>query len=201
MRKAHTTLSRSMQAAFVMLTGLASALLTACDADRHPPLETLSSFQTLESTTSAAIADEICQPGPAGEALLLAINEARRTARRCGYNQFSEAPALTWNCALELASLAHARDMASNNFFSHTGSDGSAPSERATRAGYRWSSVGENLAAGFPDPKTVVENWLESPGHCANIMRDTYSETGGALYEATNGDFPIYWTQMFGHPR
>lgn len=58
-------------------------------------------------------------------------------------------PPLTANAALTAAALAHSNDMATNNFFSHTGSDGSSPGQRISRAGYSYYTYGENIAAGY----------------------------------------------------
>jgi uncharacterized protein YkwD len=58
-------------------------------------------------------------------------------------------PPLAANAALATAAQAHSNDMANNNFFSHTGSDGSNPGQRISRAGYSWYTYGENIAAGY----------------------------------------------------
>ena len=94
-------------------------------------------------------------------------------------------------------------DMANNNFFSHTGSDGKSVDTRATRAGYTWSAVGENIAAGIPlsSVSAVMEAWLKSPGHCANIMSSTYTEFGAAKISNPSSTYNAYWTQVFARPR
>ena len=58
-------------------------------------------------------------------------------------------PPLAANAALAAAATAHSNDMANKNFFSHTGSDGSNPGQRISRAGYNWYTYGENIAAGY----------------------------------------------------
>ncbi|MCI0433531.1 MAG: CAP domain-containing protein, partial [Gemmatimonadetes bacterium] len=82
----------------------------------------------------------------------------------------------------------------------HAGRDGSTPAERATRAGYRWRFVGENVAAGQPTPEAVVAEWLGSPRHCANLMDSDYTEMGVAYVTETESEKGIYWVQMFGTP-
>ena len=89
--------------------------------------------------------------------------------------------ALTLSATLTKAAAAQAADMAANNYMGHRGSDGSEVGERVTRTGYRWSSVGENVAAGQPDAETVVKAWLDSPGHCENIMGPQFREMGVAF--------------------
>lgn len=130
-------------------------------------------------------------PTPAPSILSL-INNARATARYCGSTYFPAAPALAWNSKLEAAALAHSQDMAKNNFFSHTGSDGSSAGTRITRAGYVWWTYGENIAAGYSTESAVMNGWLNSPGHCANIMNVKFKDVGVA--SATGGTYGIYWT-------
>jgi uncharacterized protein YkwD len=105
------------------------------------------------------------------------------------------------SAALTRASAAHAADMAAHGFMGHEGTDGSSTGERATRAGYRWRTVGENVAAGQPDAAAVVAAWLESPGHCANIMGAQFTEMGVAFTLAPQSDLRILWAQVFAAPR
>ena len=136
--------------------------------------------------------------------MLETVNEVRAQARVCGsYGSYSAAPPLAWNCKLEAAAMGHSMDMGINNFFSHTGSEGQSVGTRATNAGYAWSSVGENIAAGVPlsSVGAVVETWVNSPGHCANLMRSSFTELGASKYSNSSSDYNVYWTQVFGTPR
>jgi uncharacterized protein YkwD len=112
---------------------------------------------------------------------------------------------LATNTALNNAALEHSRDMALHDFFSHTGSDGSQPWDRMTRAGYQWSMAGENIAAGYTSPEAVMEGWMNSAGHRANILNCQYRDTGvGYIYLANDAgsvNYFHYWTQVFGAPR
>ena len=74
------------------------------------------------------------------------------------------------------------------------------PAQRVARAGYSWSVVGENIAAGQRDADTVVKSWLESPGHCANLMNPEYSEVGVAFATNASSAAGIYWAQVFAAP-
>ncbi|MGH8316581.1 MAG: CAP domain-containing protein [Steroidobacteraceae bacterium] len=133
--------------------------------------------------------------------LVLALtNEARAHGGACGRQRFPPAPPLSLAPALARAARAHSRDMAVHDFFSHTGSDGSSPGERVTRAGYRWSMVGENVASGVGTPQEVVAGWLASPHHCANIMTAGYRQMGVAFAVNRRSDKVIYWTEDFGRP-
>lgn len=134
------------------------------------------------------------------ERVLELVNEARSEARRCGRRRLDAVPPLTLSRTLNEAALAHASDMARHASFDHRGSDGSQPSERVTRTGYRWRSTGENIAAGQPTADAVVAAWLESPGHCANIMGPQYTEMGVAFGVAPAGNPAVYWAQVFAAP-
>ena len=133
--------------------------------------------------------------------VLALVNEARSHPRRCGERQFQAAPALRWNERLEEAAAQHAQDMAAHARLDHKGHDGSTPAQRVTRTGYRWRSVGENVAAGQASPEDVVEDWLSSPGHCANIMEPTFADMGVAFAVNMKADAAVYWAQEFGRTR
>ena len=146
------------------------------------------------------VAPQPDQAGSVGARVLALVNEARAKQRRCGWRRFHAVPPLLLSETLNRAALVHARDMANHGVLSHTGSDGSAPAERATRAGYRWRFVGENIAAGQPTPEAVVAEWLKSAHHCANLMDPDYSQMGIAFVAAPQSKSAIYWVQMFGTP-
>lgn len=137
----------------------------------------------------------------AGREVLKLVNAARAKERKCGNARYRSAPPLRWNGKLGQTALMHSRDMAENRYFSHKGSDGSMVGIRAKAEGYAWRSIGENVAAGQGSPQQVVEGWLASRGHCANIMNSTFTETGAAYATNPESDMTIYWTQVFGAPR
>jgi uncharacterized protein YkwD len=137
----------------------------------------------------------------ADKQMLTQVNTARSQSRNCGSENYPATAALSWQCTLEGVAYAHNRDMGDHNFFSHTGSDGLTVGDRVRNAGYVWSAVGENIAAGQQTIDIVMAAWLESPGHCANIMRSMYTELGAASYRVDGSDYPIYWTQVFARPR
>ena len=124
-------------------------------------------------------------------------NQARAVTRSCGTTSYPAAPALTWNASLATAARNHASDMAVRNYFSHTSQDGRTFVQRATNAGYSsYRALGENIAAGQPTPESVVAGWLNSPGHCSNIMSANFRELGVGV--GTGGIYGIYWVQDFG---
>ncbi|MEU3856590.1 CAP domain-containing protein [Streptomyces sp. NPDC028722] len=104
--------------------------------------------------------------------------------------------ALTLNPVLTKAAQAHSADMAAHQNMSHTGSDGSAPGDRITAAGYAWSSYGENVAYGYGTAEQVMAGWMASPGHRANILNCSFQEIGVGLAQPGS-----YWTQDFAAAR
>ncbi|CAL9388589.1 CAP domain-containing protein [Streptomyces sp. enrichment culture] len=100
------------------------------------------------------------------------------------------------NTALTEAAQNHSEDMAASGTMSHTGSDGSSPADRITRAGYSWSTYGENVAHGYSTPEQVMAGWMASPGHKKNILNCSFKEIGVGLAQPGS-----YWTQDFGTAR
>ncbi|CAM5466217.1 hypothetical protein SXANM310S_07031 [Streptomyces xanthochromogenes] len=103
--------------------------------------------------------------------------------------------ALTSNPKLYDAALKHSQNMAAQNFFDHTDPSGAGPGERITAAGYQWSSYGENIARGQADAAAVMDSWMHSPGHRANILNCGYKEIGIGVHYGSGGP---WWTQDFG---
>lgn len=108
---------------------------------------------------------------------------------------------LARNSSLTEAARAHNQDMIVNDFFDHTGSDGSTPAQRACAQGYPpfgWGEcfVGENIAVGYCTPAEVMEGWMKSPGHRDNILNPDYQEVG--VGHDTGGRYLDYWTMDLG---
>jgi uncharacterized protein YkwD len=133
--------------------------------------------------------------------VLRLVNQARSASRKCGRRSFNAVAPLTLSPLLGRAALAHSKDMAEHSLFEHRGSDGSEPALRVTRTGYQWRTVAENIAAGAPDAQTVVRGWLDSPGHCVNIMGGEFSEMGVAYTVDPKSRAGVYWAQVFASPR
>ena len=111
---------------------------------------------------------------------------------------------LTLNSQLSATAQGHSEDMAANDFFSHTGLDGDRLGDRAEQNNYDYRALGENIAAGQRTPAQVVQGWIDSPGHRANILNPNFTEIGVG-YEFLSNDrgdinFNHYWTQVFGRP-
>jgi len=105
---------------------------------------------------------------------------------------------LVLNARLNEAAHLHAVDMATYNYFSHTGRDGSTPFQRMIRAGYTYRTAGENIAAGYSTPAAVVDGWLRSEGHCRNIMNGNFRDLGVGYAYTTTSNFKSYWVTKFG---
>lgn len=99
-----------------------------------------------------------------------------------------------YNQTLADTARAHSQDMIDRNFVDHTNPDGADPFERMEAAGLRFSAAAENIAAGQPTPEAVVDSWMNSPGHRANIL-GSCQELGVGL--ALGGSYGYYWTQCF----
>jgi uncharacterized protein YkwD len=129
------------------------------------------------------------------------VNQARTAGADCGsMGKFDPAPALTLDARLHCAARKHSQDMGERNFYDHVNPEGEGPDDRINDAGYTgWASVGENIAAGSPDPAEIFNGWMASDAHCANIMNLQYKHFGIGFYEGP-GDFRYYWTQTFGAP-
>jgi uncharacterized protein YkwD len=134
------------------------------------------------------------------EKMLVLINRARRSSRNCGYKIFIPAGKVTWNPTLARAALNHSVDMATKNYVSHTAPDGGEVSLRVEVVGYDWITVGENISAGRENSEEVVAAWLQSPVHCENIMRQSYTEIGAACFHNKDSKYKTFWTVVFGSP-
>jgi uncharacterized protein YkwD len=112
-------------------------------------------------------------------------------------------PALTANSKLTSAARRHSADMACTDTWSHTGSDGSTPASRISDAGYSWSRVTENIAASssqYFSPSSVVNLWMNSPGHKANILDPNVIHIGVGFRFFDNGGYDAYYTADFARP-
>ena len=150
----------------------------------------------LISTTNPAdstgpFVNELSPSGVNKTLMLQLVNDARKKGCQCGDTWYPPAPPVGWNDQLEAAAFNHSKDMAQNNYFSHTSPNGDKAGNRIRQAGYNWMAYGENIAMGYNTEKEVVAGWIKSPGHCKNIMSRTYKEMGVAKVNS-------YWTQAFG---
>lgn len=123
--------------------------------------------------------------------MLQLINNVRQAGCKCGTVTMPPVGKVAWNDKLGKAAYDHSAEMKANNYFSHTGLNGSNAGQRITAAGYSWKGWGENIAKGYNSEQAVVTGWLNSEGHCKNIMSPNFREMGVGRQDA-------YWTQEFG---
>lgn len=108
---------------------------------------------------------------------------AHRQSEGCG--------ALAWHQGVADVAQAHSLDMVERDYFSHTNPDGADPFDRLSGAGITWSGgAGENIAYGTSDAATVLEMWLDSSGHRANIENCGFTHHGVGLASGR-------WTHVF----
>ena len=124
----------------------------------------------------------------ATESAVLDLVNAQRAGAGC--------KPLAVNATLVTVARAHSTDMATRGFFSHDNPDGLSPFDRMRRAGYNGSTMGENIAAGYATAAAVMDAWMKSPGHRANILNCRFAEIG--IGYAAGGPYRTYWTQDFG---
>ena len=102
---------------------------------------------------------------------------------------------------LTRAAQLHATDMARNNYFSHKGQNGSSMADRVKATGYKYSYLGENIAAGRSAAEGTIRQWMNSPGHRANILNRSFTEIGFGYANDQNSTYKHYWVQVFGTPQ
>lgn len=145
--------------------------------------------------------EKTCNLGNFQQEMLDQINQARASSRSCGGTVMPAAAPLAWNGLLFDAAAAHALDMATNNYFDHASQDGRSFSQRISAAGYSWSAAGENIAAGQTSVERVMNAWLDSPGHCINIMSSNFSEVAVSCVRNDSTTYQLYWAMELAHPR
>lgn len=129
------------------------------------------------------------------------INAARGVTRNCGDTEYAAQPALQWSASLAEIAMIHSMDMAARAYFAHDTEGGPSFADRVWPF---WSgrTIGENIAASSNnrDDQSVVQMWLDSPGHCALIMNPSFTHAGiGVGVDPDNGwAFHYFWTLDFG---
>lgn len=104
-------------------------------------------------------------------------------------------PALTENSRLSEVAQAKAEDMMKNGYFSHTSPAYGSPFEMMRTFGITYTAAGENIAKGQKTPAAVMDGWMSSSGHRANILNVSYEQIGVGFCKDSSG--VTYWVQMF----
>ncbi|KPC80396.1 MULTISPECIES: sigma-70 family RNA polymerase sigma factor [Streptomyces] len=139
------------------------------------------------SPSSQPAAVPKASPAPSVTQEVIALVNTERAKEGCG--------PVSGNSLLSKAASRHSADMVARDYFSHTSPDGTDPGTRITAAGYRWSTYGENIAKGQQTAESVMDAWMNSEGHRANILNCAFKEIGIGREESSGG--PV-WTQNFG---
>ncbi len=129
------------------------------------------------------------------------VNEVRARGTRCGGRSFAPARPMTLSATLAGVAFGHATDMAVHNYFEHEDLAGQSPADRVRAVGYKEKLVGENIAYGPKSVEEVVQGWLDSPGHCENIMDARFGEMGIAFAAGRTTRRGLYWVQLLAAPR
>ena len=196
------------------------ALLAACGGggDDGAPAAPPSDESTQGAAAPGTAAGSVGTAGTAGTAdgaaadcgiaafsstALARINQHRAAGASCGARgSFAPAVAVRWNDQLTQAATAHSLDMATQNYFSHTSADGRSMSDRINATGFSWSSLGENIAAGQVGIDAVIDGWMRSDGHCANMMNPAFDTIGLACVAGGSGSaYRSYWTLNLARAR
>jgi uncharacterized protein YkwD len=130
--------------------------------------------------------------------LLLELNRARASGRQCGVSFHAALPPLSRESRLDAAAQAHTEEMARDDHLDHVGRDGWGPFDRIRAVGYSFRVAAENIASGSPGATATLWQWLNSPGHCVNIMGADFLHLGIGHARAASGT--DYWTVDFGTP-
>lgn len=101
-------------------------------------------------------------------------------------------PPLTYDWQLSRVARYKSQDMKDNGYFSHTSPVYGSPFQMIKSFGISYRTAGENIAKGYRTPKAVVDGWMNSPGHRANILNKSFTKIGVGYVAAGH-----YWTQMF----
>ncbi len=152
----------------------------------------LSSCQKTNSTPVIINTDTANAPiNPDEQKMLDLVNNARLNGCNCGNEYYPPVGLVTWNGLLESAAKKHSEYMDRTGELDHKGENNSNAGTRISNEGYQWQAYGENIAEGYSTEEEVMKAWLNSQGHCKNIMNGDFKEMG----VGTSGS---YWTQVFG---
>lgn len=161
---------------------------------------------TLGTLTASAVITVSAPPPPPPPDLapfLTLINEFRSQPRVCMNGTVAEnmpaVPPVAFQAQLNTAARLHSEDMATNNYFSHTGLNGSTFVTRIAATGYPGTAQGENIAAGNSNVQGAFDNWRNSTaGHCQAMMSANANEIGLGYGFNANSQWTHYWTLVFG---
>lgn len=157
------------------------------------PSGTAETAPTETATNKAATASKTSTPAkapastntstPSESGVSTALNESGINSQINYQRKINGLGSLVLNSQLSSAATAKAKHMSDNNYFAHTAPDGTDDFYFVNNSGYRWTSCGVNIAMGsFGDAKKLVDSWMASPGHRANILASYGKNVGIGIY-------------------
>ncbi len=192
-----TITDRSLHDLGVYHRGLETWFLLASRYTLSAPGPTVITAKTAPTPIQAP---PLAAPPLAARALQL-VNNVRASGTRCGERSFGPAPPVRLSGTLNDVALGHAADMARHDYFEHDDLSGHTPADRVRAVGYLEKLVGENIAYGPESADEVVKGWLDSPGHCENIMDPRFAEMGIAYSPGRASRRGLYWVQLLAAPK
>ncbi len=177
----------SLLAVLAML-GLLPSCVPMSDEDPDPNAGTISCDQAVTETEKVE-----CR-------VVELVNVERQNGAVCDGASMPPVPSLALHAALHQSARGHAEDMAAQGYFDHNSLDGRTPFDRIEAAGYAFSSAAENIAAGSATPEQTMQQWMQSPGHCKNIMSGNYIHIGVGYAFSDATQYRHFWVQNFGAP-
>jgi uncharacterized protein YkwD len=178
---------------------------SSCRTVTNPVLQDIGLYHHGSDTwfvlASASVAPTKSQAPMLASRALQLVNEVRARGARGGERSFGPAPPVKLSGTLGGVALGHADDMARHNYFEHEDLTGHSPADRVRAVGYQEKLVGENIAYGPKSAEEVVQGWLDSPGHCENIMDPRFAEMGIAYAAGQSSRRGLFWVQLLVAPK
>ena len=165
--------------------------VTAASSSARAPAQTPATATATATATAPMLANRALQ----------LVNEVRARGARCGDHSFGPAPPVKLSGTLAGVAVGHAADMATHNYVEHEDLKGHSPADRVRAVGYQEKLVGENIAYGPKSAEEVVQGWLDSPGHCENIMDPRFAEMGIAYAAGQASRRGLFWVQLLVAPK
>ena len=140
----------------------------------------------------------------AQQEMLTLVNQFRIQGGVCGSTKYAPSMPITLNSYLIKSASGHSNSMATYNYFSHTGRDGTSSTDRIKATGYltgaRSWATGENIGAGTQrnNAKMQFDAWKASSGHCANMLTAKFTHLGIACAYNAKSQYTHYWTMNLG---
>ncbi len=187
---------------FLILTAIGAAIITGCVYEVSGCNDIIC-FSASDNTCTGVHCDErlACEDAAhIQQRMANIVSQARSHSRQCGATKYSVANTVFWNSKLASAAEAHSKDMAQHNFLSHFGSDGSSAEDRVLITNYAYEKLAENIAGGHETSTSVINAWLNSSEHCANLMNPSMREIGAYCSKNHHSDHKTYWTLVMGAP-